>query len=570
MTGVLRRAAGRVLPDRARLFAGRLTRRVRYELSAALASLRGRAALARMKGELEPFEVISGTRREAMCTLSIRAAQLRRLARSSDVVDAVFLGAMFDAVKYAEGRFRPVTLQSYVDVSVRIAAIRAIAGYVAAAPVFRGDAANVTDAFLVHAPEDRAALLAHAELLLERGAPHQAEPLVRRALRMQAVCQSAQKLLARIEPSSDYDLTDKFCPMPFTHLSTSYKGDAFACCCSAWIPYPIGNVIDAPSADAVWNSPAAIEIRRSIHDGDFKYCSRTLCSYIAARTLPKKSEITDPDLRRAIDERTVVVDQPTMVQLNHDPSCNLACPSCRTDVITAGPEEQRVYSAAAERVLLPLLREMDGSTYISGGGEALASAYYKRILASLNRREYPLLDVYLISNGQLLNAARWADFPNLPEMISILSISIDAARPATYERLRRPGKWNVLMENLELMAQKRADGTIRHLQINFVIQAENFRELPEFIALGTRLGVDSFWLQRLTNYGSYSESVFAQADVTSPHHPQHSELLSVLREPFMNDPRVDMSMLLPLLPEVVQLEEANPLLRVRTRNRRMA
>jgi wyosine [tRNA(Phe)-imidazoG37] synthetase (radical SAM superfamily) len=406
-------------------------------------------------------------------------------------------------------------------------------------------------------------LLAHAELLLERARPGEAEPLIRRALRINAVCQTAQRLLARAV-GSDYDLSDKFCPMPFTHLSTSYKADAFACTCSAWLPYPIGNVVDAPSAEDVWNSEAAQEIRRSIHDGDFSYCSRTLCSFIAARTLPTKAEVEDPVLRGYIEERTTLVDErPDMVQLNHDPSCNLACPSCRTSVMTAGPKEQRVYVDAAERVILPLLRGMEGQTYISGGGEAFASAHYKKILRSLNRREFPGLSVYLISNGQLLNEKRWAEFPDLPEMIGVLSISVDAARAETYEQLRRPGKWPVLMQNLELVSRMRAEGKIRFLQINFVVQAANFREIPDFVALGTRLGVDQIWLQRLTNYGSYAEAVFEEADITSPLHRNHEELLAILR-PLVGNPVVDIDMLLPLLPEVVSAEASHPSLRVRS------
>jgi pyruvate-formate lyase-activating enzyme len=381
---------------------------------------------------------------------------------------------------------------------------------------------------------------------------------------MNAVCQTAQRLLARAV-GDDYDLKGKFCPMPFTHLSTSYKADAFACCCSAWLPYPVGNVAEADSAEAVWNSGAAQEIRRSIHDGDFSYCSRTLCSYIAARALPAKAEVTDPILRGYIAERTVVVkERPDMVQMNHDPSCNLACPSCRTAVITAGPKEQRVYIDAAERVLLPLLRDMEGQAYVTGGGEAFASAHYRKILRALNRRDFPGLSVYLISNGQLLNEKRWREFPDLPKMIGVLAISIDAARAETYERLRRPGKWPVLMQNLEHMARMRAEGTIRFLQINFVVQADNFREIPEFLALGTRLGVDNIWLQRLTNYGSYEEAVFEAIDVTSPLHREHEELLAILR-PCLNHPCVDMEMLLPLLPEVITAEASNPNLRIRMR-----
>jgi pyruvate-formate lyase-activating enzyme len=354
--------------------------------------------------------------------------------------------------------------------------------------------------------------------------------------------------------------------MPFTHLATGYKGDAFACCCPAWVPFAVGNVLDAPSADAVWNSDAAAEIRRSIHDGDFSYCSRTLCSYIAAQKLPLKSAITDPLLRRYIDERTVVLEEvPQMVQLNHDPTCNLACPSCRTEIVAANAAEQESYAASARRVILPLLRRVNGQTYISGGGEAFSSKHYRSILAALNRTEYPGLHVYLITNGQLTTPARWDQFPDLPEMIDILSVSVDAACARTYERLRPPGKWAPLMTNLERMADLRRSGSIRRFEINFVVQEQNYREIPDFIRLGRRLAVDSIWFQRLTNYGAYAESAFARADVTSPCHPKHSELLDILRSPIMQDPVVYMEMLMPLLPEVVASDLRLPLLEIASR-----
>lgn len=555
------------LVARARNFLDRLVRRLRYEHAATKAALRGRSkAHARLRGAFASFELCSGTRAHAMRSLAARAEQLRTLARVARAGDDAFFRALVEAADHAASIFRPATLQSYVDVTVRVAALRAFAEYAVSRKTFDGDAANIFAALVGYAPEDRAALLAHSELLLDRGRAAEAIPLLQRALRMQAVCQTAQQLLARAGNGDVYDLRDRFCPLPFTHLSTSFKGDAFACCCAAWVPYPIGNVIDAPSADAVWNSEVAIEVRRSIHDGDFRYCSRTLCSYLAARSLPKKSEIADPALRRIIDERRLVIDDaPAMVQLNHDPSCNLACPSCRPEIVTAGPAEQRTYVDAAERVLLPLLSGMDGMVYISGGGEAFASAHYRKILSSLNRRDYPGLYVFLITNGQLLDERRWAEFSELPEMIGNLSVSVDAACAPTYERLRRPGRWDVLMENLEVMSRMRREGTIRRLQINFVVQADNFRELPDFIALGNRLGVDNFWLQRLTNYGSFAETAFARADVTSPLHPDHEELLSILRRPILADRRVDMDMLRPLLPEHVQAAATNPWLTVRTR-----
>lgn len=544
-----------------------------------------RAARRWAERALAEFEVGGGRREEVLSSL---VADAVRLATLADELPADpggrrrFAEALLEACQRldcGDVRHRGAILRSYVDVSVQAKGLRAFADYLSPRKAFARDAANVTALLLEELPDSRPSLLAHAELLIERRRLDEAVAVIQRALRIQAVCPQAQQLLGRAYAAqredgvradeldgTNYDLSDKFCPMPFTHLATGYKGEAFACCCPAWVPFAVGNVLDAPSADAVWNSDVAAEIRRSVHDGDFSYCSRTLCSYIAARKLPSKAEIADPLLRRYIDERAVVLEEvPQMVQLNHDPSCNLACPSCRTEVITAKADEQDVYSESARRVILPLLRKVKGQSYISGGGEAFASKHYRSILAALNRAEYPELYLYLITNGQLLTAERWGQFPELPEMIDILSVSIDAARAETYERLRRPGKWPTLMVNLERMAEMRRAGSLRRFQINFVVQEENYREIHEFVGLGIRLGVDSMWFQRLTNYGAYAEGEFAKADVTSPRHPQHAELLDILRSPVMNHPAVDIEMLMPLLPEVVASDMRLPLLRTASR-----
>jgi hypothetical protein len=83
------------------------------------------------------------------------------------------------------------------------------------------------------------------------------------------------------------------------------------------------------------------------------------------------------------------------------------------------------------------------------------------------------------------------------------------------------------------------------------VQRDNFREMLDFVALGKQLGVDDIWFQRLTNYGAYDERTFAQADVTSPSHPDHAELLEILRNPLLQGPGINAQMLMPLLPEIV-------------------
>lgn len=526
------------------------------------------------------FEVTGGRREELLASIVRDALRLKKLAadlRPDGTGRRTFVDFLLQACQHVDTRdvrHKSAPIRSYVDVSVQTQALRQFAVYLASRTAFSRDPANVTTLLLEEVPDSRPALLAHAGLLIERESLDEAIDLLQRALRVQAVCPTAQQLLGQALVAqrkqtgrsgqldgTTYDLTGRFCHLPFTYLSTGYKGDSFLCCCPGWIPFSVGNLLEAPSAGEVWNSEVAREIRRSVHDGDFSYCSRTLCSYMAAQKLPLKSELTDPLLRRYIDERLVTLEEvPQVVQLNHDPTCNLACPSCRTEIVTANAEERDTYAEATQRVILPLLRKVDGHSYISGGGEAFASRHFRSILASLNRTEYPSLYLYLITNGQLITAERWRQFPNLPEMIDILSVSIDAARAETYERLRQPGRWVTLMNNLEVMAEMRRSGSIRRLQINFVVQHENYREIPEFIELGSRLGVDSIWLQRLTSYGTYAEDAFAKADVSSPTHSEHEQLLEILRSPMMNNPVIDMRMLMPVLPEVVAAEMSLPLL----------
>jgi pyruvate-formate lyase-activating enzyme len=520
------------------------------------------------------FLLPGADRKQMLWSIAEHALRLSRLARAAGRPElAATLLTACASIDSGQVRLAGSKLRSYEDISVQVIALRRLIDYLCGAVELPAGSAGLAALLVEEFPGSRPALLVHAELLMEGSRLDEAIAHIERALRIQAVCPTAQQLLARAVQARrqlrggeeldgmNFDLSDKFCHMPFTQLATGYKGDAFACCCPAWVPFAIGNVLTAPTADAVWNSETAVEIRRSVLDGDFRYCSRTLCSYIAAQKLPRKDDITDPTLRGYIDQRKMVLDDvPKMVELNHDPTCNLACPSCRTEIIAANADEQDTYAQAAERVILPLLRRVNGHSYISGGGEAFASKHYRSILAALNRRDYPGLSLHLITNGLLVTPQRWSEYPHLPELVDILSVSIDAARAETYERLRRPGKWPVLMKNLEVMAEMRRSRKIRRLQINFVVQQDNYREILEFVALGRRLAVDNIWFQRLTNYGAFDEETFTRADVTSPHHPEHAALLDILRDPLLKQPGIDLEMLMPLLPEVVASDLRLPLL----------
>ncbi len=435
----------------------------------------------------------------------------------------------------------------------------------------------------------REALLAAGRRMLDAVRHDDAATYARRALDIMSACPTSQKLLmdalrarrnagATLTPTEENGLADlrgRFCPRPFEILvsgqglqwneakgtTEQVMGSTYACDCAAWVPAVTGNMLEGESADAVWNSPGMQEVRRSVLDGDFSYCSRTLCPFITNGLLPRAEEITAPRLRRIIDNReTVVEDGPRIVALGHDSSCNLACPTCRNDLMMANKEESERLDRGRDRVILPMLRNRQTAVQMTSWGDPFASRHYRSILEALRAPEFDGVRLFMLTNGLGLTPQTWKAMPHLAEKIVELRVSVDAATKPTYENVRRPGRWEVIRENLDLMGELHRTGTFNrnsladgtrsvstdlHLDteqpyrflINFVVQSDNFREMPAFVQLGEELGAGVVF-QKYYSFGHEPAEVFASRDITSPAHPDHEEFQAILHDPAMRNPRV--------------------------------
>ncbi len=351
-------------------------------------------------------------------------------------------------------------------------------------------------------------------------------------LAMQATPEGAEQLAA-----TEAWLKDRFCPRPFEVLETRSDGTANTCC-NAWMPASMGR-IEAVSAEALWNSPAAQEIRRSVLDGDYRYCSRTFCPKIAGRSLPHRDEVRNAEHRAILAQRRTVVQRgPQRLLLSHDRSCNLSCPSCRREPILAGKAEQDRLNRLADEVLLPLLRDAR-TVKVTGSGDPFGSHHFRYLLKGLSRTASAGLKLEIQTNGQLLDERAWEEL-GLEGRVDSIWVSIDAARAPTYEQLRRGGSHARLMRNLGLMAALRRDGRFRHFQLDAVVQAANLDELDKIVALVRELGADLVSFQRLRNWGTFSVAEFAGLDVASPAHPRHAELRAMLSRPCFQGTHVDL------------------------------
>lgn len=368
-------------------------------------------------------------------------------------------------------------------------------------------------------------------------APSDAVGYLRRAMAVQPNHLLLQELLRQATGKKDPpDLKLRFCAAPFENIETE-PGGSVSFCCPAWLPVPIGNLNES-SPDDIWNSKNAQDIRASILDGTYRYCSRTHCPKFSAGSLPKTSNLSKSKLRDiAAKKRTHLACGPSNIVLSHDRSCTLSCPSCRTQVILAKKKAQKALNDMADTVIYPLLKNAE-RVRITGSGDPFGSAHFQYVIRNLDRANNPKLRLDLQTNGVLLTPALW-DRLKLEGRVDTLIVSVDATRPKTYTVVRRGGDFDTLRRNLDFFAGLRRDDRIAKFRLDFVVQALNFREMPEFVHLARRLGCDGVKFQMIRGWGTYSPAEFARVDIGDPAHPEHSDFQKTIGRPELTTPYVE-------------------------------
>ena len=126
--------------------------------------------------------------------------------------------------------------------------------------------------------------------------------------------------------TKDLKLTGKYCYHPFNTITIDSRGDVYMCICQAWLPISVGKITDFDNFEDIVSSLRARQIQSSIVDGSYRYCDNNTCDLIKQNQL--ESEIQHrPD--------TI-----NWINFSIDSSCNLTCPSCRTNFkfLNEGPE----------------------------------------------------------------------------------------------------------------------------------------------------------------------------------------------------------------------------------------
>lgn len=352
-----------------------------------------------------------------------------------------------------------------------------------------------------------------------------------------------------------------FCSRPFEWFEIQGREGHF--CCSGWSTIEGINMHNKTVAD-IWNGPEAQEFRASILDGSFRHCNPECCPYINQVNVPiweKKGcpvtrieDVTDPRLKKIIAGKKTVMDHgPLVFNCAYDRSCNLSCPSCRSQVVALKGDEIKETMGFQDRIFKEIGHGLE-VLYVSGNGDPFASAVYRNLLRGVSSDEFPGMDIHLGTNAVLWTRENWEAMGRINKNIKTAHISVDAATPETYAVNRRGGDWNKLMNNLQFVSELRRSGALRYVTLSFVVQRNNYREMPAFVKLVESFGFDMAYFQKFQDWGSLNEWELDLRAIQSPEHPEYPEFLKVLTDPILGQSNVGLFCMIQMRTKALEIK----------------
>jgi radical SAM protein with 4Fe4S-binding SPASM domain len=317
-----------------------------------------------------------------------------------------------------------------------------------------------------------------------------------------------------------------FCNNPFSMLTILENGDVYPCC-TRWLDKPVGNILANHLMD-IWRGARIGDVRSSVLDGSFRHCTR--CPYLPGPkgfvTVEGKATFSSRWGRPGSEPWTT--DRIGILKLDYDQTCNLVCKGCRTFPSSLWVNRDKI-QAIHEALLSSGILSHVGCLYVTGAGDPFASVLYRTLLKDLTlvtKGSCP--SVWIHSNGLLFTPRAWEDLGATTEKVSGISVSVDAACDDTY-RLNRGGSWSRLLENLRFISALRSTRDIE-LILYFVVQSNNFHEMPEFVRMAEGFSASRVDFIALQNWGTFTSDEYADRAVHLPGHSLHQSLLGVLRK----------------------------------------
>jgi len=321
------------------------------------------------------------------------------------------------------------------------------------------------------------------------------------------------------------------CRVPWNTMGVNANGNVFICESPSWVPKFVGNILESSDVYNILNSETAQAIRQEILAQRYYYCNHRISRYLAPKTGSiATAPVTDADLAPLpyqSSAETVVTQIPRNLIFDFDYTCNFRCPSCRTELINNNkhhvirPINDRISAKIKELVIDQI--EYQPVDIRWAGGEPFISEVYVDLMEYCIASGKNIKHIiqtngsYLIAKADLLERL----LPHVKE----LRISFDAATALTYSKIRVGGVWSNLLENVQHVQQQiKSLGLATQISIDFVVQQDNYREIPMLRKLATDMGIKNIYYQRMWNWGTWPLEEFNRKNIYNPDHPDYEQL----------------------------------------------
>jgi MoaA/NifB/PqqE/SkfB family radical SAM enzyme len=219
-----------------------------------------------------------------------------------------------------------------------------------------------------------------------------------------------------------------------------------------------------------------------------------------------------------------VKSRPSWLTLEVTAICNLRCVQCPRE----NPDTRFVETEMDESVAEKFLPNLPHLTHLQlyGLGEPLLSKLFWKLVEDLRTKDIDLVGIN--SNGTLFTEKNVDRL--LRSHLNFVNISLDAATPLTYKRIRG-GNFDKVLAGIKRLTERRRDlhasGELGRpnfrIWMNMTLMLENIRELPQFIELAHESGVDAVdvWQMNMRSDGASKNWRLTHDDWTFVYDEQH-------------------------------------------------
>lgn len=274
---------------------------------------------------------------------------------------------------------------------------------------------------------------------------------------------------------TDFKLPKNFCAVPFASIIFNPDG-IVGSCREKGSEHEAGNIKDQSWRD-IWNSPFMQKWRQEFIDGKVEICKEEQMHRSCHRLEFNQALLPYIDIK--------VIQDKTPIRLSPDfnGQCNLTCPMCHIWQKPNGLYDEINFWGILEQEILPHLKQID----------PLAGEPF------IQKDLYRLIDLASSINPECVwkftTNAYWNFTPYIKQKLDLIkidsiSISLDSIDQENY-KIIRTGELNRALKTIDQLLEynKERKNQNREFRIilNYTIQIQNARELPELIRFAKKL-----------------------------------------------------------------------------------